>query len=204
MADNYLEKKFEQFGKPRTVVHRTNPSLDTLLKRNRSYRGYDPARVVSREELVELVRTVTLIPSGMNRQPLRFRLVTADEAGKVLPHITLGAALPEEHLPHPGEEPRAFLVVCSAFPENKVVDIDLGIAAQSILLKAVEMGLNGIFILNMRAAEIRRELDLPSDPLAGKHLPDARRKRRRPCLFPQGRRPLCSQTQGRRPIDIGF
>ncbi len=70
MADNYLEKKFEQLGKPRTVVHRTNPSLDTLLKRNRSYRGYDPARVVSREELVELVRTVTLIPSGMNRWPL--------------------------------------------------------------------------------------------------------------------------------------
>ena len=46
MADNYLEKKFEQLGKSRTVVHRTNPSLDTLLKRNRSYRGYDNSRVV--------------------------------------------------------------------------------------------------------------------------------------------------------------
>ena len=167
MADNYLEYRQEEIAQSRkTVVRRNAPSLDTLLHRNRSFRGYDPARRVTEEELRELVRTATLCASGMNRQPLRFRLVTEADAHKVLPHITLGAALPEEHLPKPGTEPRAFIVVCSAVPEDKVVDMDLGIAAQSILLKAVEKGLGGIFILNFRKEAVREALQLPLEPIA--------------------------------------
>ena len=167
MADNYLEYRQEEIAQSRkTVVRRNSPSLDTLLHRNRSYRGYDPARKVTEEELRDLVRTTTLSASGMNRQPLRFRLVTEADADKVLPHITLGAALPEEHLPKPGTEPRAFIVVCSAVPEDKVVDMDLGIAAQSMLLKAVEKGLGGIFILNFRKEAVREALQLPLDPIA--------------------------------------
>lgn len=167
MADNYLEYRQEEIAQARkTVVRRNHPSLDTLLHRNRSYRGFDPSRKVTEDELRELVRTTTLTASGMNRQPLRFRLVTEADADKVLPHITLGAALPEEHLPKPGTEPRAFLVVCSAVPEDRIVDIDLGFAAQSLLLKATEMGLGGIFIMNFRKETVREALELPLDPIA--------------------------------------
>ena len=168
MADNYLEYRQEEVNAAgrKVKVQRSNPSLDTLLHRNRSYRGYDQTRVVTEDELRELVRVVGLTASGMNRQPLRFRLVTRDQADKVLPHITLGAALPQEHLPHPGTEPQAFLVVCSAVPEDRVVDVDLGFAAQSILLRATEMGLGGIFILNFRKEAIRQALSLPLDPIA--------------------------------------
>ena len=157
MADNYLENKFEQLqarqgAKP---VKRVNVSLDTLLKRNRSYRGYDTSRVVTLEQLKELAAVSCFCGSGQNRQQLRFRLVAGADSDKVLPLIKLGAALPQEHLPKPGTEPRAFIVVCSTGPENKVVDIDLGIAAQSILLKAVEKGLNCIFILGIHFAGVR-------------------------------------------------
>lgn len=165
MADNYLEKRQEELASSqRTVVVRKHPSLDTLLRRNRSYRGYDPARRVTEEELRELVGVVGFTASGMNRQVLRFRIVP--EADKILPHITLGAALPDEHLPKPGMEPSAFLVVCSTVPEDKVVDIDLGFAAQSILLKATEMGLGGIFILNFRKAAVKEALGLALEPVA--------------------------------------
>ena len=166
MADNYLEKKEAELREKRPVVVRHNASLETLLKRNRSYRGYDRSHVVTEEELVELVRVVTWVGSGMNAQPLRYRLVCGAEAEKVHPLVKLGAALPEEHLPHAGEEPSAYIVVCSTAPEGKVVDIDLGIAAQSILLKAVEAGLGGIFILNFRADELQTALDLPLQPIA--------------------------------------
>jgi nitroreductase len=168
MADNYLERRQAQLeeGGRKTVVRHKNPPLDTLLHRNRSYRGYDPSRKVSEEELRNLVAVSTLVASGMNRQTLRYRLVTQEEAHKVLPLIKLGAALPEEHLPKPGMEPQAFLVICSSIPEDKVVDIDLGIAAQSILLKATEMGLGGIFILNFRKEALREALQLPLEPLA--------------------------------------
>ena len=167
MADNYLEKRQEELAhQQKKVVRRSGPSLDTLLHRNRSYRGYDPSRVVTESELRDLLGAVPLTASGMHRQPLRFRLVTSEKARLVLPHITLGAALPEEHLPKPGTEPAAFIVVCSAVPEDRVVDIDLGFAAQSILLKAVEAGLGGIFILNFRKEALREALGLPLAPLA--------------------------------------
>lgn len=166
MADNYLERRQEELAQQKKTVRRSNPSLDSLLKRNRSYRGYDSMRTVTEEELRELVSVTTLVGSGMNRQPLRYRLVTAADASKVLPLITLGAALPQEHLPHPSMEPQAYIVVCSAVAEDKVVDIDLGIAGQSILLKATEMGLGGIFILNFRKKEMREALALPLDPIA--------------------------------------
>lgn len=166
MADNYLERRQQELQEKRPVIKRSAPSLDSLLKKNRSWRGYNPVRAVTKEELKQLINATTFAASGMNRQRLRYRLVTSDEAAKVLPHITLGAALPEEHLPHPGSEPEAFIVVCATEPENKIIDIDLGIAAQTMLLKATEMGLGGIFILNFRAAAIHQELGLPSQPLA--------------------------------------
>ena len=165
MADNYLEKKYEELREKRPVIKRNHLSLDTLLHRNRSYRGYDPARTVTREELMKMVEATTLVPSGNNQQALRYRLVTAEESGKVLPLIRLGAALPELHLPFPGTEPRAFLVICSTVPENPVLDIDLGIAVQSLLLKAVEMGLNGIIIRAFDPGKMQESLGLELTPL---------------------------------------
>ena len=166
MADNYLEKRAEELAAKRKVVVRRAASLDSLLKRNRSFRGYDRSVEVSREQLLEMVRTATWVASGMNAQPLRFRLVTGEEAAKVHPLVKLGAALPEEHLPHPGEEPSAYIVVCTSVPENRIVDMDLGIAAQSILLKATEMGLGGIFIMNFKPDAVQKALALPLKPLA--------------------------------------
>ena len=166
MADNYLENRMEDLKAARPKIVRSNKSLDTLLKRNRSHRGYDAGVPLTMEKLLELVSAATLVPSGMNAQSLRFRLVPSSEAHLVHPLVKLGAALPEEHLPHPGEEPQGYIVICSARKEDCVVDIDLGIAAQSILLKAVDMGLNGIVILNFRVDEVREALSLPLEPLA--------------------------------------
>ena len=166
MADNYLEKKEEALREKRPVIRRNHPSLESLLRRNRSFRGYDPSRKVTVDELRKLVEVTTLVPSGMNRQALRYRLVTEEESDKVLPLIKLGGALPELHLPFPGTEPRAFLLVCSTVPENPIIDIDLGIAAQSLLLKAVEMGLNGIIIRNFNPEKLQEAFSLPMKPLA--------------------------------------
>ena len=164
MADNYLEKREQEIRDARPKMPKAHPSLDSLLKKNRSYRGYDPSRVVTREELVRLLEVTRWIGSGMNAQPLRYRLVTGSDAALVHPLVTLGSALPE-HVPHPGKEPSAYIVVCSA-SSGRAVDIDLGIAAQSILLRAVEAGLGGIFILNFRASELQAALNLPLPPIA--------------------------------------
>ena len=167
MADNYLEKKMEEY---RSRAHqstrsKTTPTLNQLLIRNRSYRGYDTSRIVTHEELLRIVNVNTRIPSARNQQCLRFRLVTTDESHKVLPHIRLGGALPELHLPLKDTEPQAFIVICSTQDEDRWVDIDLGISAQSMLLKATEMGLNGICIGAFNPQALTASLSLPYPPL---------------------------------------
>lgn len=179
MADNYLEKRMEEYRtRSQSTTKITTPTLNQLLVRNRSYRGYDKNRMVSTEELRRIVNVNTRIASARNQQCLRFRLVTAEERQKILPHIRLGGALPELHLPASGCEPQAFIVVCSTQPEDRWVDIDLGISAQSMLLKATEMKLNGICIGAFNAAAITQVLSLPYPPLLiiaiGKGIEDIR------------------------------
>ena len=167
MADNYLEKRYDEvFGSGRTKVKRIGHTLDELLLRNRSYRGYLKDYVVKQEELERIVGVCTKIPSARNQQVLRFRLVTKESGSDIVNrNIRLGAALPELHLPFPDTEPEAFIIICSTAPESKMVDIDLGIAIQSMLLKAVEMGLNGLAIGAFNKITIQKELELPYEPL---------------------------------------
>lgn len=163
-----MEKKLDEFhnGKKKTVIKPVGQSLDTLLLKNRSYRGYDKQRTVSMETLKSIVGVCNKIPSARNQQVLRFKLVTRDSgADTVLANIKLGGALPELHLPLQGTEPEAFIIVCSTIAENKLVDIDAGIAVQSMLLKAVELGFNGIIIGAFNKERITEEFQLPYEPL---------------------------------------
>lgn len=169
MADNYLERKMEEHralptrkrsasGKRSSASGNISSSagsgrsasgslsLDSLLLKNRSYRGYDPSYIVTREELEQIVGVNTKIPSARNAQALRFKLITSEESEAVTREIKLGGALPELHLPLPGTEPNAYIIICTTEPENRWISVDLGISAQSMLLKAADLGLNGICI----------------------------------------------------------
>lgn len=169
MADNFLEKRYEDvFGRDagRKGAPR-RPALDTLLLHNRSFRGYDKSYAVHRRQLDAMIAVNPKVASSINLQRLRFRpVVKGPEAERVQAHIRMGRALPELHLPFPGTEPEAFIVVCSTVPENPGIDIDLGISLQSMLLKAVEMGLGGLIIRNFDREEVRLALDLPYEPVA--------------------------------------
>lgn len=166
MADNYLGRKMEEYrARKEAPVRRPAVTLTKLLLRNRSYRGYDSRFVVREDQLRTLIEVNTRIPSARNQQVLRFRPVLSDEAPLLLPLIRLGAALSELHLPLPGTEPNAFIVICSTLPEDRYVDMDLGISAQSMLLRAAEIGLNGICIGAFHPARVREALRLPYDPL---------------------------------------
>lgn len=171
MADNYLEKRYEEvFGKDAgrpQGIRRATPSIDNLLYRNRSHRGYAKERVVTIEELEKIARVNTMLPSARNQQVLRFKLVTKDSgAADVMAACRLGGALPELHLPLSGTEPEAFIVVCSTIAEERYVDIDMGISLQSMLLKAVSMDLNGIIICAFNREAVTKALNLPYTPLA--------------------------------------
>ena len=166
MADNYLEKKMEEWReKPSAKQPARIGGLSRLISKNRSHRGYDPRFKVRRDQLQRIIEVNTRIPSARNGQVLRFRAVVEEEADKVLPHIRLGGALPHLHLPLKGEEPRAFIVICSTVEEDRYVSIDIGISAQTMLLQAVEIGLNGICIGAFDREALRDALSLPHPPV---------------------------------------
>ena len=170
MADNFLEKKFEEFQANRGQAPKHKPSsnnlsLNSLLLKNRSYRGFDSSQRVTLQELQQIAEVCTKIPSAKNQQVLRFKLVAGEDAPRLQQYTKWGGALPELNLPFPGTEPSAFIIICSTVAENKWVDIDLGIAAQSMLLKAVEMGLNGICIGAFNKNEVTAEFSLPYEPV---------------------------------------
>ena len=84
MADGYLEKKFEEFGQgaKKTVVKHS--SIETLMEKNRSFRGYKKDYVVKREMLERIVAVNTKIASAKNQQVLRFKLVTKDTGADII------------------------------------------------------------------------------------------------------------------------
>ncbi len=168
MADDFLGKRMEDYMRgisstpKRTASSR---SLMRLLEKNRSHRAYDTSFKVREDQMRRIIETATKIPSARNQQVLRFRPVLADEAPKVLPHIRLGGVLPHLHLPAKGSEPMAFVVICSTVAEDRYVSVDIGIAAQSMLLQAVEMGLNGICIGAFDRKAVQEALELKLEPL---------------------------------------
>ena len=168
MADNYLERRYEEvFGPSARKGSAKRPAgLETLMKRNRSYREYDTSYVVNRFQLEAMVRVNRFLASGRNAQSLRFRLLTKDSGSDRLQGLYhLGRALPELHLPRKGAEPEAFIVVCTTVSPDRNLWIDLGISCEGMLLKATEMGLQGVIICNFNPAEVKAALDLPLDPV---------------------------------------
>lgn len=167
MADNYLEKRMEQFRSNTGIspAKGNKGSLSALLLKNRSTRGYDSSFKVRKDQLVRIVSVNNKIASARNRQVLRFALVTAERAHLVLPHIAMGSALSEMKLPLPGTEPNAFIVVCSVCEPHASTYVDLGISVQSMLLQAVEIGLNGVCLMSFDKEKIKEKLALPYEPL---------------------------------------
>ena len=138
--------------------------LMDLVQRNRSYRGYDHSRKVTREELVKMVEAARLCPSSVNMQPLKYFLAwDADTVALIQSHTRWAKGLPEMTLPHPGKEPTAFIVLCQDTQINENLSRfqrDLGIVAQTMLLQAVEMGLGGCMIGNFDAGSLHEALGL--------------------------------------------
>lgn len=165
MADNYLGKKMEDFLAGKTATSKRTMTFAKLVAKNRSYRGYDNSFTVREDQLRRIMEVVPACPSARNQQVLRLRPVLAAEADKVLPFIRLGGALRDIKLPLPGTEPHAFIVICSTVAEDKYVNMDIGIIAQTMLLQATEIGLNGICIGAFDHEAVQKSLELPYEPL---------------------------------------
>lgn len=136
-----------------------------LVMKNRSTRGFNENRRVTREELLDLCDDARLTPSAGNVQDVKFYIsCDPEEVEAILSATKFAAALKDLHLPYPGLHPTAFIVLVQ---DHSISDsrtrclIDAGIRAQTITLGAAEKGLAGLMILNFNADKLRRAIALP-------------------------------------------
>lgn len=138
--------------------------LRDLLLENRSYRSYDASWTVTREELLDMVECTRMVASSVNRQPLKYRLVYEPaEVRTLAPYLQWAKGLPNVTLPPEGHEPPAYIVIChdtDIVPNVQAYYKDVGIAAQTILLAAVEMELGGCMIGAFNSGEVTDALSL--------------------------------------------
>lgn len=129
--------------------------LIDLLLRCRSYRRFHEAEAVPMAVLEQLVGLARLTASAGNLQPLRYALV-CDRAVNAAVFETLGwaAYLKDWSGPAEGERPAAYIVLFGDGRHKKTAAWDLGIAAQTILLGAVEKGLGGVIIGTVDKAKL--------------------------------------------------
>jgi len=133
-----------------------------LILKNRSYRRFDESRKIDDKTLRELVDLARSSGSAANRQPLKFVLSNTPEMNaRVFPCTAWAGNLKDWPGPAEGERPAAYIIILADTEIAKKADKDAGIASQSILLGAVNMGLGGCMIGSLKRDELRSGLNIP-------------------------------------------
>lgn len=136
--------------------------IKELILKNRSYRRFLENIVISKELILEWINLARLSPSGKNLQPLKY-FISADPKtnGIIFPNLSWAGYLKDWSGPKEGERPAAYIVMLLDTDIRKEIDCDHGIAAQSILLGAVESGFGGCIIHSINRQTLSANLRIP-------------------------------------------
>jgi len=132
-----------------------------LVAQNRTRRKFDESMPMDVEALVELVDLTRLMPSGMNKQPLKY-IVTADkmQCGEVFPLLGWAGYLKDWSGPAEGERPTGYIVIMLDKDVADSPGCDHGIASQTIMLGAVEKGYGGCIIGTVNRKKMVKIFDI--------------------------------------------
>ena len=137
--------------------------IQELIRKNRSYRRFYEEVSISREILLELIDLARLSPSARNAQTIKYILShTPERNALVFPNLAWAGYLKDWDGPEPGERPSAYLIMVN---DTRIFDnyfCDDGIAAQSILLGAVEKGYGGCIIGSVERIKLQKALNIPA------------------------------------------
>ncbi len=171
MADNYLEKKMEEFkampsaGVAGRSSSKTAATLGKLVAKNIHYKSFDNKIIVRLQHLKELVEF------SKNGDGLLFHpTVDPKEVSLLLEHLRVSDPNWLNYN-SPQNLPKAFFILgcdntaadASSTTDNNAF-INLGITLHTILLRAVEMGLNGSYTTAFDADRVAQMLSLKFKP----------------------------------------
>lgn len=136
--------------------------IEDLVRKNRSYRRFYQNETVSMETLKGFVNLARLSASAGNLQPLKYFI--SNEPGRnaeVFSCLAWAGYLKDWPGPEEGERPAAYIVMLGDTDITKNFGCDHGIAAQSIMLRAVDLGLGGCIIGSIKKDRLKDILNIP-------------------------------------------
>lgn len=138
--------------------------LKKLVLKNRSYRRFDASHALSGKTLTHLVGLARLAPCAANIQPLKYFIsYKAKTNDLIFPNLFWAGYLNDWEGPAPKERPTGYIIILQ--DKNiapTMMGADQGIAAQTMLLGAVEKGLGGCIIGSINKESLKEQLHLPS------------------------------------------
>jgi len=133
-----------------------------LVTKNRSNRRFPQQEPVERETLRELVDLGRLSASAANRQPLKYILsCEAERNALIFSCLRWAGYIKDWRGPAEGERPAAYIIVLGDTSISPAFLCDHGIAAQSIMLGAVERGLGGCILAAVQRTKLSKLLKIP-------------------------------------------
>ena len=136
--------------------------LEELIRKNRSYRRFHQDFPIPLETLRALVNLARLSASGANMQPLKYVLSSDPETNaRIFPHTRWAGYLKDWPGPDEGERPVAYIIILNDTEIRKDAGCDHGIAAQAMMLGAVERGLGGCILGALDREGLRETLEIP-------------------------------------------
>jgi len=136
--------------------------LKDLILKNRSYRRFDQSEIFPMRLLRDMVEAARLSASARNMQPLRYMLFNDSySCGNIFPALAWAGYMKEWAGPEDGERPSAYIVQLGDLELTNDWWCDDGIAAQSMLLTAVEQGFGGCIIGSVQHEKLRTTLNIP-------------------------------------------
>jgi nitroreductase len=138
------------------------------IEKRRSIRRFKN-KAVPYEALEKCIDAARLAPSGRNQQCCEYIVIND---AKVLPgifeHIGGSAKLPpDKGGPRPEQAPKAYTIVLinktieSDINRRRVTLVDVGLAAENVMLEAVEQGLGCCPILMFNETDLKLLLEIP-------------------------------------------
>ncbi len=158
-------------GRERLALN--NMSFLELAKSRRSVRQYRQEKI-PREQIEKIIEAGVWAPSAMNRQPVKFFVLTDEKKIKLASdkikeaRLKAGQSLWRAELPDPlFYQTPVIIFLCVSPPKNRYNLADVAFACQNCLLQAREMGLGTVAVgqatMLEDMPEVKKELGIPTD-----------------------------------------
>ncbi len=136
--------------------------FEAIIKR-RSVRSFSQ-EPISQELLTKLIDAARVGPSGANRQPLEYVVVTeADLCQQVFDCLKWAAYTTPRGTPAPGFTPTAYVAVCvnTELYLEGIYKYDVGAAIQTMLLLGVASGLGSTWLKSINVPKLSEIMGIP-------------------------------------------